>query len=137
MTCIYVYANIRIMSDAEHLARVLKALGEPTRLRIMFLLSRGPLCVCEIMGILGITQTKASRHLSYLKNAGLLSSKREDRWIVYFIREDLDKEVRGVVDAALRAFEVLEEASKLEEKREEIVSNADYRKTHWREVKDA
>jgi len=79
----------------EELAGIFKALSDETRLRILYLLGIRPLCVCEIMGALNITQTKTSRHLIYLKNAGILTSSKEDRWVVYRLRDDLPKEVRA------------------------------------------
>jgi ArsR family transcriptional regulator len=60
-----------------------KALSDPTRLRALNLLLDGELCVCEVMKVLGITQSKASRHLVYLKNAGLVKSRRRGLWMHY------------------------------------------------------
>lgn len=62
----------------QDLERIFKALAEETRLRILALLFRhGPVCVCEVEALLGITQSKASRHLRYMANAGLLESERD------------------------------------------------------------
>lgn len=66
-------------------ARVFKALSDETRLRIMNLLSFGELCVCDLENILKTTQSKISRHLSYLKNSGLVKDRRENVWIHYSI----------------------------------------------------
>lgn len=63
--------------------QLLRALADPTRLRILNLLARGELCVCEITKILEIGQSKASRHLAYLKNAGLVTDRREGLWMHY------------------------------------------------------
>ena len=63
--------------------QVYKALGDETRLRILSLLGRRELCVCDLMAVLKITQSKASRHLSYLKNAGLVQDRREGLWVHY------------------------------------------------------
>jgi ArsR family transcriptional regulator len=55
-----------------------KALAEETRLRILALIFRhGPVCVCEVEGLLGVTQSKASRHLRYMANAGVLEAERD------------------------------------------------------------
>lgn len=62
---------------------VLKALADETRLRILNLLYDQELCVCDIMAVLQITQTKASRHLIYMKNAGLLADRKEAQWVHY------------------------------------------------------
>jgi len=60
-----------------------RLLADVTRLRILILLSRGELCVCDIMSIIGSTQSKTSRHLAYLRNAGLVHDRREGLWIHY------------------------------------------------------
>lgn len=65
-------------------ARWFKALAEETRLQILWLLmGREELCVCDIMRVLGITQSKASRHLRYLYNLGLVADRREGVWMNY------------------------------------------------------
>jgi len=67
-------------------ARLFKALADETRLKILWLLmGQEELCVCDIMGVLGITQSKASRHLRYLFNAGLVTDRREGLWMYYRI----------------------------------------------------
>lgn len=63
------------MRDLETL---FKALAEETRLRILALVFRhGPVCVCEVEALLGVTQSKASRHLRYMANAGVLEADRD------------------------------------------------------------
>lgn len=62
---------------------IFKAFADETRLRILNLLRKGELCVCEIKDVLEITQSKASRHLTYLKNAGLVKHRREGLWMYY------------------------------------------------------
>ena len=62
----------------KKLSRVFKALSDDTRLTIMGLVFRhGHLCVCETERILGISQSKASRHLRYLRDSGVLEDERE------------------------------------------------------------
>jgi ArsR family transcriptional regulator len=65
-------------------ARFFKALADETRLRILWLLmGQEELCVCDIMMVLGITQSKASRHLRYLYNLGWVTDRREGLWMYY------------------------------------------------------
>ncbi len=65
-------------------ARFFKALADETRLQILWLLmGEDELCVCDIMRALGITQSKASRHLRYLFNVGLVSDRRQGVWMNY------------------------------------------------------
>src|SRR5438552_9586863 len=60
-----------------------KALADATRLRILGLLLTGEVCVCDIHESLKITQPKASRHLAYLRRAGLVETRRDGLWIHY------------------------------------------------------
>jgi ArsR family transcriptional regulator len=65
-------------------ARLFKSLADETRLRIIWLLmAKEELCVCDIMGVLGITQSKASRHLRYLYHLGWVSDRRDGVWMNY------------------------------------------------------
>ncbi len=64
-------------------ADIIKALGDPTRLKIVYLLEHGELCVCEIMKALDKPQPTVSHHLNILKNAGLLKWRKEGVWIHY------------------------------------------------------
>jgi len=85
------------------LVDVLKALGEPMRLRMMNLLAMETLCVCDLETILNLTQSNASRHLSTLRRAGLIEGEKKAQWVYYklnpeiieahsFLRELLDQE---------------------------------------------
>jgi ArsR family transcriptional regulator len=64
-----------------------KALSEESRLRILALLIDGDLCVCEIEAKLSMTQSNVSRHLSALKNSGIVESKKKAQWAYYGISE--------------------------------------------------
>ncbi len=65
-------------------ADIYKALSDETRLTILaMLLIHGELCVCDLEGGLSISQSKASRHLRYLKNAGILVDRRDGVWVYY------------------------------------------------------
>lgn len=64
-------------------AELFKALADETRLRILNLLVRGELCVCDIVAVLEIGQSKASRHLAYLRNVGLVNDRRRGVWMYY------------------------------------------------------
>lgn len=63
----------------------MKALSDETRLRIFHLLLERECCVCEVMQALGISQTRASRNLGILQNAGLLQTSRNGLWVLYSI----------------------------------------------------
>ncbi len=82
----------------KNIADVFKALSDETRLRIINLLYDKELCVCDIMETLKITQTKASRHLAYLKNAGLVKDRKQARWVYYTM---ISKERLGFLDCVI------------------------------------
>ena len=67
----------------QQTAAVFKALSDPTRLRILGLLLTGEVCVCHIYETLRISQPKASRHLAYLRAAGLVDARRDGLWMHY------------------------------------------------------
>lgn len=62
---------------------VFRALSDRTRLRILNLLQGGELCVCQIVAVLDVPQPTASRHLSYLRKARLVASRKEGLWMHY------------------------------------------------------
>lgn len=72
----------------EELLRVFKALSDETRLRIIKLLERGELCVCDITAALDIVQPKVSFHLSALKEAGLIKDRKQGKWIHYSLNDE-------------------------------------------------
>ncbi|MFC3084952.1 ArsR/SmtB family transcription factor [Tabrizicola soli] len=92
---------------------VLSALAEPTRLEAMRLLADGSEhCVCELMRKLGATQSRMSRHMLVLKQAGLVLDRRDAQWVRYRINPDLPLSLARLVDAALeRPIMVTERAA--------------------------
>lgn len=67
----------------KELVKILKALSNDTRLKIMVLLNQKELCVCQIEKLLNLSQAKVSRHLTVLKHADLVTDMREGLWIYY------------------------------------------------------
>jgi ArsR family transcriptional regulator len=65
------------------LVRIYQCLCDPTRLRILGLLARGELCVCDIQRVLGEPQVKVSKHLAYLRARGLVEARRRSNWMIY------------------------------------------------------
>jgi len=63
--------------------RVMKALSDPNRVRILKLLEKNPLCVCEIQEVLGIAQPTVSSHMKILEDAGLVDKERQGTWMIY------------------------------------------------------
>ena len=70
--------------------QLFKALGDESRMRILHLLWRNQeMVVADLEQVLDFTQTKTSRQLLYLKNAGLVSFRRLDNWVFYFLKEEI------------------------------------------------
>lgn len=62
---------------------VTKALSDPNRVRILLALRRGELCVCQITELFGLAPSTVSKHLSLLHHAGLIQSRKSERWVYY------------------------------------------------------
>ena len=83
---------------------ILTALAEPTRLAaIRVLADGGEHCVCELMARLDATQSRMSRHMSVLRNAGLVTDRRDAQWVRYRLNPKLAPDLRAVLNAVLAA----------------------------------
>lgn len=81
-----------------------KALADATRLRILGLLLTGEVCVCDIHESLKIPQSKASRHLAYLRKSGLVETRREGLWVHYRLGKFADPVLGAIGDAVRHAL---------------------------------
>ena len=87
------------------LVKAAKALSDETRLRILNLLLVRECCVCEVMQVLDISQTRASRNLNVLYDAGFLKLRREGLWAYYSIdKADLEDYLSLLLDAVKRGL---------------------------------
>ena len=90
----------------QDLIKAMKALSDETRLRILNLLLERECCVCEVMQALRISQTRASRNLSALYNAGFLKLRKDGLWSLYSIdREGMNQYLSDIVEAITKALE--------------------------------
>ena len=97
----------------RELVKVFKALSDETRLRILNLLLERECCVCEVMQVLNISQSRASRNLSALYDAGFLKLRREGLWALYSIdKEGLKEQYPELVEAVRTALKGNETALK-------------------------
>ena len=87
------------MKDLQAIDKVFKALADPTRVRIVGLLLGGEVCVCHIYETLGIPQSKASRHLAYLRRSGLVKGEKRGLWVYYQIATNEPGTVQVLIDA--------------------------------------
>lgn len=91
-----------VRADHRRTARAVSlfhALSDETRLRILQMLRGGELCVCELQDELGAAQSRLSFHLRVLKDAGLVSDRREGRWSYYCVVPDAIGEVHDLAVA--------------------------------------
>lgn len=84
-----------VLSD---LADLFKIFGDSTRIKILYALLRSELCVCDIADLLGLTQSAISHQLRALKNARLVSSRREGKTVFYALADD---HVKTIIDQGL------------------------------------
>jgi ArsR family transcriptional regulator len=100
--------------------RLFRALGDSTRLRILGLLLTGEVCVCHIHESLRIPQPKTSRHLAYLRRAGLVETRRDGLWVHYRLAVASDPVLRIIQQAVAQALRhvdaVQKDADRLEDK---------------------
>ena len=84
------------------LVRIYKCFCDETRLRILNLLMKGPLCVCHFQDILGLGQVPVSKHLAYLREHGMVETRRHAQWAIYRLPDkrsaELDLQLRCLQD---------------------------------------
>jgi ArsR family transcriptional regulator len=92
------------MARIHELADMYSALADATRLRILGLLGDGEVCVCHIHDALRLPQPTVSRHLAYLRRAGLVHTRRDGLWIHYRLADVADPSARAALSAAIHAI---------------------------------
>jgi ArsR family transcriptional regulator, arsenate/arsenite/antimonite-responsive transcriptional repressor len=83
-------------TEAERMAAVAKALGDPIRMQLVDVLRKnaGRVCVCELVPLFDLSQPTISHHLKVLREAGIVGSEREGLWAYYFVNTDALDELR-------------------------------------------
>ena len=83
--------------EAERMALIAKALGDPIRLQLVDVLRKhaGKVCVCELVPLFDLSQPTVSHHLKVLRDAGILDSERRGLWAYYFVLPDALDELAG------------------------------------------
>jgi ArsR family transcriptional regulator len=93
----------RTTASVARLQSLLKALADTTRLRILALLGNNEVCVCHLHDSLGLPQPTVSRHLAYLRRAGLVDTRRDGVWMHYQVARSLEPHLQKVLRAAVEA----------------------------------
>ncbi|MFN2239087.1 MAG: ArsR/SmtB family transcription factor [Thermoanaerobaculia bacterium] len=91
-------------SSDSSLPSLFEALADPTRLRLINLLAQGEICVCYFVAILGEPQPKISRHLAYLRRAGLAATRRDGKWIHYRLGQPEEEAAKQVLDSLVKVL---------------------------------
>ncbi len=98
--------------ELERTARWFHALSDGTRLQIIERLSEGEQCVCDLTNMLDTTQSRLSFHLKTLKDAGILTDRRDGRWVYYSLNAEVIEEVDQFVGSLKTHSRRLRYASK-------------------------
>ncbi len=106
--------------DLQAVEQTLKALADPTRIRILGLLASGEICVCHIHESLRLPQSLVSRHLAYLRRSGLVETRKDGLWVHYRLAARRDDLTRTLLDAVYHCVghlpTVAKDAKRLEKK---------------------
>lgn len=99
------------------LDQLFRALADPTRLRLINLMSEQEVCVCYFIEVIGAPQPKISRHLAYLRKAGLVSARREGKWMHYRLTIPHDRHAASIVKSTIQ---VLRQDKEMQRDREHL-----------------
>ncbi|MDP8243618.1 MAG: metalloregulator ArsR/SmtB family transcription factor [Candidatus Hinthialibacter antarcticus] len=101
---------------------ILKALADENRVRILLALRGGELCACQIIELLGLAPSTVSKHLSILKNAGLVDSRKDGRWMYFELASDENAPAAGAIQYIASNIE-RDEQVKFDQKRLKAILN--------------
>lgn len=93
-----------------------RALADRTRLRLLNLMASGEICVCYFVEVLGTSQPKVSRHLAYLRRAGLVEARRDGKWMHYQLAQPTDPGAVNIL-GEVRAWLLLDPTMRHERER--------------------
>jgi ArsR family transcriptional regulator len=98
----------------SNIEKILKALGDRSRLRIINMLRAKPMCVCEITEVLNLSQSTVSGHLRILKEAELVEDEKDGLWVEYHLCRDekFNSDILNLILAALKSDEKMVEERK-------------------------
>jgi len=93
------------LAASSDLVPLFAALADPTRLRLLNLIAGREVCVCYLVEVLRQSQPKISRHLAYLRKAGVVAARREGKWMHYRIQQPADPAAASILAAALDSLQ--------------------------------
>ena len=86
------------------LHQLFRALADPTRLRLINLMSEQEICVCWFIEVIGAPQPKISRHLAYLRRAGIVAARREGKWMHYRLNLPRESHAAAILQGTVEAL---------------------------------
>jgi len=92
------------MKTKYPLERLFRALADRTRLRLLHLMAEQEICVCYFVAVIEVPQPKISRHLAYLRRAGIVAARREGKWMHYRLAVPSDPHAAVILKATLQAL---------------------------------
>lgn len=95
------FATLKGMKNEYRLERLFRALADPTRLRLVHLMAEREICVCYFVEVIDAPQPKISRHLAYLRRAGIVSARREGKWMHYKLVVPSDAHAAAILKTTL------------------------------------
>jgi len=98
------YTLVMGRASKSDLVTLFAALADPTRLRLLNMMDGREVCVCYFVEILKQGQPKISRHLAYLRRAGIVEARRDGKWMHYRIERPDDLKAASILDATLQSF---------------------------------
>jgi|SRR5271167_4860330 ArsR family transcriptional regulator len=93
-----------VMKPKQSLDGLFRALGDPTRLRLINLMAEQEVCVCYFTEVIGAPQPKISRHLAYLRRAGIVAARRDGKWMHYRLVRPADPYAAGILKTTIDAL---------------------------------
>lgn len=93
--------------DMDVFVTITKALSDPNRVRALLALRHDEVCVCQIIELLGLAPSTTSKHMSILKQAGLVDSRKDGRWVYYRLAQDEknDRNIQMIIDLSIKLLE--------------------------------
>src|SRR5580700_2452865 len=99
------FVRLKGMKPNPSLDGLFRALGDPTRLRLLNLIADQEICVCYFTEVIGAPQPKISRHLAYLRKAGIVAARREGKWKHYSLATPPSPHAASILRSVLDAME--------------------------------
>ena len=89
--------------NSEQFVGIMESLSDPIRINILELMMNGEICVCDIVKVTGLSQSKISYHIKILKDSGLVSDRQEGRWVYYKLDLEVLSEIQNWIDNLIQS----------------------------------